>query len=112
MNGGNILFGCAYDTLSCSLIEAYNIYDKSLKGVICLLIILTNNILVSSFNTNGIGSRCKRLAVAKWLRSFSQKIVFLQECQSTPGLVDQFKQDFETQNIFLVMVPQLQEEYA
>ena len=59
-----------------------------------------SKIKISSFNTNGLGNKLKRLAVAKWLKQHSQNIVLLQETHSATEIENKWKHDFGNPNIF------------
>ena len=59
-----------------------------------------DSIGICSFNTNGLGSKTKRQAVSKWLKSTQSGIIFLQETHSNYELETIWKRDFESNNLF------------
>ena len=59
-----------------------------------------SKIRISSFSTNGLGNKFKRLVVVKWRKLNSQSIVFLQETHSVPEIESKLKQDFDNPNLF------------
>ena len=57
------------------------------------------DIRISSFDTNGLGSKVKRQAISKWLKSIHQSVIFLQETHSNPDLENVWKHDFDNNNL-------------